>query len=225
MLRVHSPFNVTRVGMYKHIRFVLCSVLVLILIAEPSAWWKRLVWLPIVLLIGSTVFSQDMSIPVDVQVQLMAQIFSFDRAMDARTKEGMTIGVLYQERYRTSASTADEVEDLLGREAGFLHGPFEVVRIPWENRADAERELRDKHVRILYVAPLRSVDVRTIGEMCGSLRISTFTGVSSYVNEGLALGVARRGGKATILINLPAARQAGNDFSSQLLHIAEVIEE
>jgi hypothetical protein len=181
--------------------------------------------MPVILLVGTVVFSQEMSIPVDVQVQLMARIFSFDRVMDARTKTGMTIGILYQERYRTSASTADDVEELLGREAGFPHGPFEVVRIPWENRADAERELRDKHVGILYVAPLRSVDVRTIGEMCGSLHIPTFTGVSSYVNDGLALGVARRGGKATILINLPVARQAGSDFSSQLLHIAEVIEE
>ena len=117
------------------------------------------------------------------------------------------------------------MEDLLGRAEGFPGGPYDVVRIPWENRADAESQMRDRRVRILYVAPLRSTDVRSIGEMCRSLHVPTFSGVSSYVDEGLALGVARRGGKATIVINLTAARQSGCDFSSQLLHIAEVIEE
>lgn len=187
--------------------------------------WRGLVWSPFVVLLTSAVLSQEMSIPVDVQVQLMARIFSFDRVMDARAKDGMTIGILYQERYRASASTADEVEDLLGRVEGFPGGPYEVVRIPWENLADAESRMRDQHVRILYVAPLRSADVRSIGEMCRSLHVPTFSGVSSYVHEGLALGVERRGGKASILINLTAARQSGCDFGSQMLHIAEVIEE
>jgi hypothetical protein len=187
--------------------------------------WRGLVWLLVVFLIGSAVLSQEMNIPVDVQVQLMARIFSFDRAMDARAKGGMTIGILYQERYRASASTADDAEELLARAEGFPHGPFQVVRIPWENRESAERDLREERVGILYIAPLRSVDVQVIADMCKALHIPAFTGVSSYVNEGIALGVTRRGGKATILINLPAARQSGSDFTSQLLHFAEVIEE
>ena len=119
-------------------------------------------------------------------------------------------------------------------------GAFEVARRLWGlrfvERTDIPKyhpdvkvievkEADGKHVGILYVAPLRSVDVRLIGELCRSLRVPAFSGVSSYVNEGLALGVERRGGKATILINLTAARRSGSDFSSQLLRFAEVIEE
>jgi hypothetical protein len=163
-----------------------------------------------------------MSVPLVIQVQLMARIFSFDRAMAERVKDGLTVGILYQERYRTSANTAEEVEDLLAQTEWPLAGTATVVRIPWENRADAERVLREHHVRILYVTPLRSVDVHTVSEVCATLRIPAFTGVSEYVDEGIPLGVARRGGKAAILVNLPAARRAGADLSSQLLHIAEV---
>jgi hypothetical protein len=168
---------------------------------------------------------QEMSVPLDVQVQLMARIFSFDRAMDERVKNGLTVGILYQERYRTSANTADDVEELLSRAGWTAASPAQIVRIPWEGRAPTEQMLRDKGVRILYVAPMRSVDLRSVCDMCASLQIPSFTGVPDYVVEGVPLGVARRGGKAAILVNLTAARRAGVDLSSRVLHIAEVIGE
>jgi len=137
----------------------------------------------------------------------------------------LVIGILCQERYRTSASTADEVEELLSNTDWLTGKAVQVVRIPWEGRADAERRLRESRVRILYVAPLRSVDPQTVGEVCADLRIPAFTGVPEYVSEGIPLGVMKRGGKAAIMVNLPAARRAGADLSSQLLHMVEVIGE
>jgi hypothetical protein len=172
--------------------------------------------------VGATVDAQEMSVPLDIQVQLMVRVFSFDRAMAERVKDGLTVGILYQERYRTSANTADEVEDLLRQTDWLPGGRPDVVRIRWEGRADAERQMREHRVRILYIAPLRSVDIPAIGEVCAALRIPAFTGVPDFVDEGISLGVTRRGGKAAILVNLPSARRAGADLSSQLLHIAEV---
>jgi hypothetical protein len=168
---------------------------------------------------------QEMSIPLDVQVQLMVRIFSFDRAMDERAKDGLTVGILYQERYRTSANIADEVEELLSHAVWSASGPAQIVRIPWEGRAAAEQILREKNVGILYIAPLRSADIRSICDMCAAHQVPAFTGVPEYVSDGVPLGVARRGGKASILVNLPAARASGLDLSSQVLHIVEVIGE
>lgn len=172
-----------------------------------------------------TVAAQEMSVPLDVQVELMARVFSFDRAMDARVDGGLTVGILYQDRYRTSAYTADEVEELLSRTEWASAGPAQIVRIPWEGRAATEQLLREKKVRILYLAPLRSVDLQSVCDMCSALQVPAFTGVPEYVNEGIPLGVARRGGKAAILVNLPAARRTGIDLSSRVLHIVEVIGE
>ena len=172
-----------------------------------------------------TVAAQEMSVPLDVQVELMVRLFSFDRAMDGRASAGLTIGILYQERYRASASAADEVEELLSHAEWASAGPAQIVRIPWEGRAATEQLLREKKVRILYVAPLRSVDLQSLCDICSAQQIPAFTGVADYVNEGIPLGVARRGGRAAILVNLPAARRAGVDLSSRVLHIAEVIGE
>ena len=172
-----------------------------------------------------TVGAQEMNVPLEVQIELMVRVFSFDRAMDERASAGLAVGILYQERYRTSASTADDVEELLSRAAWGAGGPAQIVRIPWDGRAATEQVVRDKRVRILYVAPMRSVDMRSVCDMCAALQVPAFTGVPEYVTEGIPLGVARRGGKAAILVNLPEARRAGVDLSSRVLHIAEVIGE
>lgn len=197
---------------------------------HTSLWGRGIdrTLLPLLLaggMVCASVVAQEMNVPLDIQVQVMVRVFSFDRGMEERAKDGLTIGILCQERYRTSASTADEVEGLLSRTDWLTGRAVQVVRIPWEGRADAERRLRENRVRILYVAPLRSVDLQTVGDMCGDLRIPAFTGVPEYVTDGIPLGVVKRGGKAAILVNLPAARRAGADLSSQLLHIAEVIGE
>ncbi|CAG0983243.1 hypothetical protein ANRL2_02605 [Anaerolineae bacterium] len=181
--------------------------------------------LTVALAAALTVAAQEMNVPLEVQVELMVRVFSFDRAMDQRATAGLTVGILYQERYRTSANTADEVEELLSRAEWASSGPVQIVRIPWESRTAAEQMLRDKRVRILYIAPLRSVDMQSVSDMCVALQVPAFTGVPEYVNEGIPLGVARRGGKAAILVNLPAARRTGVDLSSRVLHIAEVIGE
>ena len=172
-----------------------------------------------------TVAAQEMSVPVGVQVELMVRVFSFDRAMEERVGAGLTVGILYQERHRTSASAADEVEELLSHAEWASTGRAQIVRIPWEGRALTEKRLREKKVRILYIAPLRSVDLQSLCDICSAQQIPAFTGVADYVKQGIPLGVARRGGKAAILVNLPAARRTGLDLSSQILHIAEVIGE
>lgn len=173
---------------------------------------------------GSRTSGQEMSIPVDLQVRLIARIFSFDRAMEGRSRDGVTVGVLFQERYRMSAGTADEVEALMPGIGGFPNGPARVVRIPWGSPAEMSSALRAAGVDILYVTPLRSAEIPQVAEVCAGLRIPTFTGVPAYVGEGIALGVDRRAGKPVVLVNLPAARAAGTELSSQLLKLAEVIE-
>jgi hypothetical protein len=48
--------------------------------------------------------------------------------------------------------------------------------------------------------------------------------VPDYVGAGCAVGIGTEGEKPLIIINLPAAKAEGADFSSQLLQLAKVIE-
>jgi hypothetical protein len=55
-------------------------------------------------------------------------------------------------------------------------------------------------------------------------RIRTVTAVNEYVIAGAAVGLDLRGDHAEIVVNLPAARAEGSDFSSQLLRLARIVE-
>ena len=48
-------------------------------------------------------------------------------------------------------------------------------------------------------------------------------GVPVFVEDGLAVGIAMKGNRPLVVINLTASKAEGADFSSQLLHIAKII--
>ncbi|MCK4591646.1 MAG: YfiR family protein, partial [Candidatus Latescibacteria bacterium] len=79
------------------------------------------------------------------------------------------------------------------------------------------------NIDILYVAPLRALGVKTITGVSRAKRILTLTGVPDYVESGLAVGIGIKGEKPRVIINSPAAKAEGADFSSQLLKLAKVI--
>lgn len=167
---------------------------------------------------------QEMSLSVGLQVQFLFKIVSFDRSQEVRLRKGLTVGVLNQSLVRSSYMAAEEFERAAAGSATSFPGSVEVVRVEMGPEADLLRQLNELKVDVLYVAPMRSVDIRSVAEACRVLRILSFTGVEGYVREGVAVGVSRQGGKPVVLVNLAASRAAGSEFSSQLLRIAEVIE-
>jgi hypothetical protein len=94
------------------------------------------------------------------------------------------------------------------------------VDLDAETMADAFREHKFTHA---YVTPLRAVDVKLIAAVARSAHVTTMTGVTHYVTRGLAIGVALRGGRPRILVNLEASRLEGADLSSELLNLVEIV--
>ena len=167
---------------------------------------------------------QEMSLPVGLQVQFLFNILSFDRAQEVRLRKGVTVGVLHQSLVRSSYLAAEEFENAVAVSSASFPGSVEVVRVEMGPEADLMRQLNVLKVDVLYVAPMRSIEIRSVTEACSALGILSFTGVEAYVREGVAVGVSRQGGNPVVLVNLAASRAAGSEFSSQLLRIAQVIE-
>lgn len=53
----------------------------------------------------------------------------------------------------------------------------------------------------------------------------TFTGVPKYVEQGIAVGIGIQDRKPKIHINLSASKAEGAEFSSQLLKLAEIVDQ
>ncbi len=168
--------------------------------------------------------AQEMPVPVDAQWALLSKILTFDRSLAARAGEELVVGLLYQGRYRPSLVARKESEEALssiGRLADIRTG---CVPIEMRDQADLEAALLKNKVDVLYVTPMRRLEIEPIAALSRARKIVTLTGVPRFVESGLAVGIGAKGGKPRIIINLPAARAEGIDFGSGLLKLAKIVE-
>lgn len=190
--------------------------------------WLRALGLTLAALVSVDVhelLAQEVAIPVDVHVPLLMKILNYDRSLPDKVHGEVTVGLLYQSGYRTSANVADEVraavaqlpEDILG---GF---PVHLVTIDLDKTEDLGKALADLRLHVLYVTPMRAVDLAMVLRASQVAQILTMTGVPQYVETGVAIGIDRRGERAQIVVNIAASRAEGADLSAQLLKLARVV--
>lgn len=174
--------------------------------------------------IVSTASPQDMAVPVDLQYELFLKIISFERSLLSENKDSLVIGILYQSRYSASRNTKDEfiktmhdhpVKDIKGN-------PIEYVLIDVMSE-DVSESIIAKKINILYLTPVRALDIEKIAATCRNHKILSLSGVPEYCERGLSVGIGQKGAKPEIIINLNAARLEGADFSSQLLKLAKIL--
>jgi hypothetical protein len=163
--------------------------------------------------------AQEVPVPVRVQVPLLLRIMSFDRNLAQRRTGDLVIAVLYQSRNRTSMAIAEEVTRTLGSLAG-----TEAVGIDLDNVVDLRAARAQSRGLVLYVSPLRGVEISRIVGVSREAGVTTVTGVPRYVEEGIAIGLDLKAERPEIVVNLAGARAEGADFTAQLLKLARLVQ-
>ncbi|MEO8200095.1 MAG: YfiR family protein [Gemmatimonadota bacterium] len=197
-----------------------------------ASYWRRfglpllLVLLALAALVDS-MQAQDMEAPVDIQVSLLYKILTFDRNLGARALgDDIVIAIVYQTGYRPSMVARDQVQDALKKlkDSTISGHPMHWVAVELTTPEALGPALAHNRVDVIYVAPLRGVDLGSIIAAARATLLTTFTGVPRYVERGLAVGVGIANERPQIIVNLTAARAEGSDFTSQLLRVSKVIE-
>jgi len=193
----------------------------------PQTWLRVGFGALLMLRAGATTLgAQDMAVPVTTQVPILAKVLEFNRKLSARREGELVIGILHQRRYRTSANVADEVHQALSRlPAGVVQGRrIRTVMIAFDDPGDLAAILAREQVDVLYVTPLRAVDIDALKATCRTAQVTTVTGVPEYVERGLAIGVGVKGERPEIVINLDASRAEGAELNAQVLRIARIVQ-
>jgi uncharacterized protein DUF4154 len=180
-----------------------------------------------VLLAGGSAHAQEMAAPAGIQVPLLFKILTFDRRMGARPPgQFLVVAVLYQSGYRASLVAKNQVVDALeAMEHSTISGhPVRWVAVELKDREQLRLALIRERTDVVYVTPLRGVDLDLIVKTARGAGMTTFTGVPLYVQQGLALGIGIVRERPEIIINLSATRAEGSDFTAQLLRVSRVIE-
>src|SRR4029077_18939563 len=103
--------------------------------------------------------------------------------------------------------------------------PVRWVAIEWKDGEQLRLALIHERTDVVYLTPVRGVELDPITSTARTGGMTTFTGVPLYVEQGLALSVGIVRERPQIIVNLPAMRAEGSDFTSQLLRLCKVIEE
>jgi hypothetical protein len=171
--------------------------------------------------------AQEMDAPAQVQIPLLYKILTFDRRLGDRAPGNeLVIAILFQTGYRGSLVARDQAVDALNemRDSTISGHPVRWVAVEWKDVESLRASLVRYRVDVIYVTPLRGVDLDPLKMAARASSITTFTGVPDYVERGLALGVGIAREHPEIIVNLGAARAEGSDFTSQLLRVSRVIE-
>lgn len=184
-----------------------------------------LLWIlgPLVLALPAS--GQDMAVPAKVQVPLFLKILTLDRQLEATVGDEIVIGVVHQPQIRESwraqedfvaALAASPIRSVKGR-------PVRTVPLTVESIEALQRAVAEQEIDVLYVTPLRAVEVRDLAAFARGHHFRTLTGVPTYVASGLAVGIGLKGQRPEILVNLEAAAAEGADYNSQFLRLARVV--
>lgn len=156
-------------------------------------------------------------VPVELQLALFTNIWRLDRNFDSSGV--VTLVIVYQSGYRDSLLVKDDVVATVER----LKLPIRCIPLEVGSEELLQTQLSQVRNVVVYVTPLRSVDVGEIARISRSRGLRTVTGVPEYVDEGIAVGIGERKARPLIIINLRGARAEGSDFSSQLLGLARIV--
>ncbi len=172
----------------------------------------------------ATFHAQEVAAPIPLQLALFFKILSFDRNLKSRVGDEIVIGIVYQNKFKTSFNIKEQVVKVMNKSSTkrIEDIPVRQVLIDIDD-IDLASAISNNKVDVLYITPLSAVGIKEIIKVSRANKITTLTGVPVYVESGLAVGIGKKDEKPQIIINLPAAKAEGADFSSQLLKLAKVI--
>jgi hypothetical protein len=156
----------------------------------PWARWTGLVASIVALSsVPSTVVAQEMEIPIAVQIPLFFKVISFDRQLHSRGKTEYVVAVAFQSGSRVSVLARDEAVHAVEAAHETIAGlPVRVLTIDLDHESLGDA-LKDRQAALLYVTPLRGVDVAALAATAAASGVTAVSGVPRYIALGLAVGV------------------------------------
>jgi hypothetical protein len=166
-------------------------------------------------------------LPYEQQSALMLRILAYDRNLDQRVDTQVNVVVLYEESQPDSVAEARAIEAALreiGRSTTVAGYRLETYAHPYRGAVAELDYLSRLRATAVYLCSGMGGHVTEITGVTQSLSVMSFSGVDAWVHDGLGIGLVERGGRARIVVNLPAARAEGADLDAGLLRHSEVLQ-
>jgi hypothetical protein len=171
------------------------------------------------------VYGQQIEVPLNIQLSLITKILTFDRSLKHHADSQVVIGILYQKIFHVSLTTKDQLLASVATDTARRNGQVTIQWTPIEIDDHINTILENSIVDVLYITPMRGVEIEPITKFSRSNHILTITGVLPYVERGISVGIGSKGGKPVIYVNRNAVKAEGADFNSKFLKMTHIVGE
>jgi hypothetical protein len=171
-----------------------------------------------------TARGDELTVPVELQVQLVGRVARYERNYAAHSSEPASIVVVSRSRSAESQRVAAQLVAALSRASEIGGRPVRVSRVEYTTAAALRAELDRSNAAILYAAPGLSGDMAAIAQALDGRSILSISAVGRDVDNGVVLGFELVASRPQIAIHLGRARAQQLQFSAQLLRLARVVQ-
>jgi hypothetical protein len=157
---------------------------------------------------------------------MLVRILAYDRRMGQQPPP-LTIAVLHRDGDAGSQARCQELGSALesvARGRDVAGRPLRVVHLGFHDAERLQGALTTQHAAALYVCEGLEADTGRISQVTRRLSILSFAGSREPLEQGLAIGLVRRGDAPVILVHLSAARAEGADLDAGLLSLSLLVE-
>jgi YfiR/HmsC-like len=170
--------------------------------------------------------ARGQGLPASLKASLLVRILAYDRRMGT-SPPPLTIAVLHREGDTGSRERCQELGSALesvARGRAVAGRSLRVVSLGFQDAERLQGALATQHAVALYVCEGLEADTGRIAQVTRRLSILSFAGSRDQLDQGLAIGLGRRGDSPVILVHLSAARAEGADLDAGLLSLSLLVE-
>jgi hypothetical protein len=164
------------------------------------------------------------SVPIELQAELLAKVASYDRNMRSRAGERVQVLLVTNPNDAESARFATRMQLALQAIGQIGDLPHDERVAPFTNAADLSQQCRARHLAIVILGPGLGDQIPAIRDAFDGVDVLTVAAVPDYVQQGIVLGFDVVSGKPKLLVHLTRARRQHVDLRAEVLKLMKVLE-
>lgn len=156
---------------------------------------------------------------------IIARAVAYDYNLKARAGASLNVAVLFKAGDSGSEAAADRwLQAFRALEGVKLQGvPLSAFKLAYTQAEKLGVDGETQQVDVLFVAEGLDGELGALTRLARARKWLTIGTRERHTREGLSLAVFNEGGRNVISVNLPANREEGVNFASDLLRLARVI--
>lgn len=179
----------------------------------------------IILICTQSIFGQRNKVPVDIQIKVIPKILSLNKNFLVDTDDNLNGMIIYSNEQRNSKQVFENFNENLEEKKITVNSRIvKILPFDIKNLKGLRKYIKDNHIKVLYITPIRGVDISSITKICREDDVLTITGVDEYKENMVSVILGLEKSKLQIMINRKTAKSEGVNFSSRLLKIATLID-